>query len=200
MAAPSLLEGRLRDAVEALPTGLRDHVLRAEVEAVRLAAKHGVDCERIRVAALGHDLVRHKSGPELLALAAVHALQPDAVEQAAPVLLHGPVAARILAGPFGLTDAEALAAVDCHTTARAGMSRLEKVLFVADKIEPEKIERNPSWREVADLAEVDIDRALLRWLDLHLEEAVRRGWLLHRRSVEARNELLLTTLARTTTA
>jgi len=194
------LESRLRDAVEALPMGLRDHVLRVEAEAVRLADRHGVDRERARIAVLGHDLLRHKTAPELLALAAVHGLQPDAVEQTAPVLIHGPLAARILQSAYGMTDADVLAAIDCHTTARAGMSTLEKVLFVADKIEPEKVERNPSWREVRELSEIDpstgsghgLDRALLRWLDLHLEEAVRHSWLLHPRSVEARNQLLAT--------
>jgi len=194
------LESRLREAVEALPMGLRDHVLRVEVEAVRLANKHGVDRERARLAALGHDLVRHKTAAELLALAIEHDLETNDVERAAPILIHGPLAARILATAYGLHDAEVLAAVDCHTTARAGMSPLEKVLFIADKVEPEKIERNPSWREVRDLAETDpstgsgqgLDRALLRWLDLHLEEAVRHAWPLHPRSVEARNELLLT--------
>lgn len=191
-------ETRLREAVAALPKALRDHVLRVEAEAVRLADRHGVDRERVRLAALAHDLLRHKSGPELLALAMENGLATDEVEQSAPVLLHGPLAARIAPAAYGLHDPDVLAAIDCHTTARVGMSALEKVLFIADKVEPEKIARNPSWREVRELAEAEpaapagrgLDRALLRWLDLHLEEAVRRAWPLHPRSVAARNELL----------
>lgn len=191
MTAQIDLETRLRDAVEALPKGLRDHVLRVEVEAERLAKLHDVDPLRARIAALGHDLVRDKSGTELLALASRCCLDPDDVERATPVLVHGPVAARILALEYRLDDGELLAGVDCHTTARAGMAALEKVLFIADKVEEEKLQRYPAWREVRDLAQTSLDRALLRFLDLHFEEAVQRRWLVHRRSLEARNELLL---------
>ena len=187
---PELLP-RLREAVEALPPSLREHVLRVEIEAVRLASLHRVDEDRARIAALGHDLVRHKRGPELLELAARYELSPDEVERAAPILVHGPVAARMLDRDYALDDSDIFAAIDCHTTARAGMSALEKVLFIADKIEPGKLEHWPACEEVRDLAKHDLDRALLRFLDLHFEQALGRGWLLHRRSLEARNEVLL---------
>ena len=185
------LESRLREAVTALPTGLRDHVLRVEVEAERLARLHDADATRARLAALGHDLVRHLKGDELLELAGRYELAPDAVERATPILVHGPVAARILGRDYALADGDILAGIDCHTTARADMALLEKVLFVADKVEPEKLERNPAWREVHDLAQSSLDRALLRFLDLHFEQAIERGWLLHPRSLEARNQLSL---------
>ncbi len=190
MPSATPLLSRLREAVEALPGGLRDHVLRVEAEAERLARLHDVDVERSRLAALGHDLGRHKDGAELLRLAANYGLEPDGVEAAAPILVHGPVAARMLERDFGLADGEVVAGVGSHTTARAAMGRVEKVLFVADKIEPEKLERNPEWRQVYDLAQRDLDAAVLRYLDLQLEQAVRRGWLVHPRSLEARNQLL----------
>lgn len=190
MSVAAGLESRLRDAVDALPAGLRDHVLRVEGEADRLAELHDADRARARLAALGHDLVRNKRGDELLALASLYAIDPDEVERATPILVHGPIAARILVRDYGLDDADVLAGIDCHTTARAGMSALEKVLFVADKIEPEKLERNPDWREVRDLAQTNLDRALLRYLDLQLEQAVQRRWLIHPRSLEARNQVI----------
>ena len=88
-----------------------------------------------------------------------------------------------------------LAGIDCHTTARAGMAPLEKVLFVADKVEPGKLQRRPALEQVRDLARIDLNAAMLRYLDLNLQEAVERGWLLHPRSLEARNELLLRRIA-----
>ena len=185
------LDSRLRAAVDALPRGLRDHILRVEEEADRLAGRHGVDRERSRLAALGHDLVRHLPGPELLALAARYGLQPHAVEVEAPILIHGPVAARILALDYHLEDPEIIDAVDCHTTARAGMSPLEQVLFVADKVEPGKLSHWEAMQSVRDVADNDLDAGMLRYLDLMLEEAVRRRWQLHPRVIEARNELLL---------
>jgi predicted HD superfamily hydrolase involved in NAD metabolism len=180
----------LRTAVAALPQGLREHIERVEDEAVRLAAVHGVNEERARLAALGHDLVRHKKGKELLDLAAAYSLQPDAVERAAPVLVHGPVAAAMLARDHGVEDSELLAGIDCHTTARAGMTKLEQVLFVADKVEPHKLAKEAGLAEVKRLAEDDLDAAVLRYLDLNLQEAIRRGWQVHVRSLEARNQLI----------
>jgi predicted HD superfamily hydrolase involved in NAD metabolism len=184
------IEAPLRQMVAALPEGLRDHILRVESEAVRLAAIHGLDGERLRLAALGHDLVRHKQGAELLALAREYDLQPDAVETAAPVLVHGPVAARILSRDLCLADEDVLAAVAWHTTGRAGMSPLEIALFVADKIEPGKVAKDPSLLEVRELGDSDLSAAVLRYLDLYIEEALRRRLLLHHRTLEARNQLL----------
>lgn len=178
--------------MDALPQSLREHVLRVEVEAQKLARRYDIEPERARLAALGHDLVRHKPEPELLELARAYDLRPDPVETAAPVLMHGPVAAKMLARDYGYADAEALIGIDCHTTGRAGMTMLEKVLFIADKIEPGKLDRSPAWREVADLAATsDIDVALLRFLDLRIDEAVAERLPIHQRMLEARNELLL---------
>jgi predicted HD superfamily hydrolase involved in NAD metabolism len=190
MPSLDILEAQLRTAIDDLPDGLRAHILRVEAEALALAGIHGVDEQRAVVAALGHDLVRHLKGPALLAMASTYGLQPDAIETASPILVHGPVAARILARDYGFDDAEVLAGIDCHTTARAGMTALEQVLFVADKVEPHKLAREPALAEVKSLAEGDLRAAVLRYLDHNLEEAVRRGWQVHPRSLEARNEIL----------
>jgi predicted HD superfamily hydrolase involved in NAD metabolism len=184
------LEARLRHAVEALPDGLRDHVLRVESEATALAQRHHLDTQRAALSALGHDLVRHIKGEALLTLARGYGITPDSVEEASPVLVHGPVAARILARDYGFADAEVLAGIDCHTTARAGMTALEQVLFVADKVEPWKLAREPVLAEVKQLADESLDAAVLRYLDYNLEQSIRRGWQVHHRSFEARNQLL----------
>ena len=190
MTSLDALEARLRSAIADLPAGLRDHILRVEVEVRPLTERHGVDQQRAVVAALGHDLVRHLEDHDLLAMAERYGLTPDAVETASPILVHGPVAARMLSRDYGLDDAEVLAGIDCHTTARPGMSPLEQVLFVADKVEPHKLARQPALGEVKELAQADLRAAVLRYLDHNLEQAVRRAWLVHPRSVEARNELL----------
>ncbi len=173
-----------------MPNGLRDHVRRVEDEALRLAVAHGVDPDRARIAALGHDLARAASPSDLLALAALYGIEPDDVERAAPILLHGPVGAVILARHYHVDDAEVLDAARWHTTARPGMSVLEKVLFLADKVEEDKVRRRPAWAEVRDLTASELDAALLRFLDLQIEYALEKRWQIHPRTVLARNELL----------
>jgi predicted HD superfamily hydrolase involved in NAD metabolism len=190
MASQTSLES-LKAHVEVLPRGLRRHIEGVVAEARRLARLHGVDEERAELVAWAHDVARANRPGELLRLARELGLSPSEVEEAAPVLLHGPVAARLLASRFGIEDKEVLAVARWHTTARAGMSALEKVLFLADKVEPGKSAGRADLEEVRLLAETDLDGAVLRYLDLQLLEAVRRGFALHADTVAARNELIL---------
>jgi predicted HD superfamily hydrolase involved in NAD metabolism len=181
----------LREQIEGLPGGLRRHIEAVAAEARRLARLHGVDEERAALAAWSHDIVRATDPAELLRLARELGLNPNEVEKAAPILLHGPVAARLLASRYGVEDEEVLAVARWHSTGRAGMSALEKVLFLADKVEPGKAAGRPELEEIRRLAETDLDGAVLRYLDLQLLEAVRQGWPLHPDAVAARNELIL---------
>src|SRR5262245_52120565 len=115
---------RLREAVKRLPAGLRDHGFRVEEESATLATRHKVDVKLARVAALGHDLARAVPDTELLALAREHGLVPDDVESAEPILIHGPIATKILAEEYGIGEGAILAGVAAHTTARTGMAPL----------------------------------------------------------------------------
>lgn len=190
MPSGPALETRLRDAVAQLPDWLQAHIQRVEAGAAHLARLHGLDEQRARLAALAHDLARHRKPQELLSLAQQYSIEPDEVELAAPILVHGPVAARMLALDFACDDAEIMAGVDCHTTARAGMSALEKALFVADKVEPQKLRRDGALQAVLAASEHDLDTAVLLYLDYLIERTLRDGLLLHPRTLEARNDLL----------
>lgn len=180
----------LERAVAQLPGGLREHVLRVVTEARRLAHVHHLDEERAAIAALGHDLLRAHAPEELLRAAADAGLTPSAIERSQPVLLHGPLGARLMAERYGVDDAQALAAARHHTTARAGMDPLERLIYVADKIEPGKAREDPDLLEARRLADHDLDGALRLLLDYQIEKALQRGWPLHPDTVAARNELL----------
>ena len=180
----------LEGAVDDLPRGLRDHVRRVVTEARRLASRYGIDEERALVAALGHDLARAQPPSELLREAEAAGLELSAVERGSPILLHGALGARVMAEHFGVEDAEVLAAARYHTTGRAGMSALERLIFVADKIEPEKVRREPALAEARRLADDSLEAAMRRLLDLHVGRALAEGWPLHPDTVAARNELL----------
>ena len=180
----------LEGAVAELPPGLRDHILRVVAEAQRLAGRHGVDEERAVVAALGHDLARADSPSELLQQAEAAGLELSAIEQEEPMLIHGALSARIMAGRFGVEDDEVLAAAHYHTTGRAGMSVLERVIYVADKVEPEKARGMPKLAEARRLADESLEVAMRELLYLHVKRALERGWPLHPNTIAARNELI----------
>jgi predicted HD superfamily hydrolase involved in NAD metabolism len=181
----------VREAVARLPRGLAEHIERVAAEADRLAARFKeVDREQVELAAWGHDIARALSAQELLPRARGFGLAVSPVEEQAPILLHGPVGAEILRREYGIDDPQVLAAARFHSTGRAGMSLLEKLIFVADKIEPSKIRAKPALARVRQLADRDLDAAILEYLNQMLETAREESWPLHPQAVAARNELL----------
>jgi len=182
----------LKAAIGRLPRGLAEHVERVVAEADRLAAGlKELDREQVELAAWGHDIARALSRRELLARARGFGLEVSPVEEEAPILLHGPVGAEILRQEHGIDDPEVLAAARFHSTGRAGMSLLEKVIFVADKIEPGKVRAKPALARVRELADQDLDAAILEYLDQMLMVASEENWPLHPQAIAARNERLL---------
>jgi nicotinate-nucleotide adenylyltransferase len=183
-------EELLRATLLKLPGGLAEHVIRVVAEARRLAEIHDVDRDAVTLAALGHDLLRAHSDERLLAMAEEQGYALDPADHLAPILLHGPLAVQILQERYNVMDGDVLGAVAFHTTANQDMTPLQQVVFIADKIEPQKSTDSLEVRVVAELAERDLDAAMLAYLNLHLDKAVGAGWPLHSHTVAARNWLL----------
>jgi predicted HD superfamily hydrolase involved in NAD metabolism len=184
--------GALKAVIGRLPRGLAEHIERVVAEADRLATGFKeLDREQVELAAWGHDIARALSPRELLARARRFGLEISPIEEEAPILLHGPVGAEILRREHGIDDPEVLAAARFHSTGRAGMSLLEKVIFVADKIELGKVRAKPALARVRDLADRDLDAAILEYLEQMLVVAREEGWPVHSQAVAARSELLL---------
>ena len=144
--------------VDRLPRGLRDHVLCVVDIARSLARRHGLDEERAALGALAHDVARAMPGKELLRQAARLGLPVGEVDQQAPVLLHGPVGAELLRAEDGLDDCSIYNAVRWHTTAHPLMDDLGKVVFLADKLDPQKITSYPYLDVIRSLAFEDMGR------------------------------------------
>jgi predicted HD superfamily hydrolase involved in NAD metabolism len=183
-------EELLRATLLKVPAGLAEHVIRVVDEAARLSAIYDIDRDAVRIAALGHDILRAHSAERLLAIAVEQGYLIDEVDGMEPILLHGPLAVPILQEQYGVIDADVLGAVAYHTTAHAGMTPLQKLLFIADKIEPEKRARAEEIDRVAVLAVRDLDGAMLAYIEYHIEYALKTGWPLHPNTIAARNELI----------
>jgi predicted HD superfamily hydrolase involved in NAD metabolism len=183
---PDAIGARLRE----LPTGLRDHVERSRVVAQELAIRHGVDAVQVDTGVAAHDLARALSEPILLREAERLCLEVSFVERKQPLLLHGPVAAAWLSSEGGYDIGPILEAVEFHTTGRPSMADLSKVVFLADKLDPWKVERAPFLNRVAELARDDLDTAIVHYLDRTIERLVKDGQMVHPTAVEFRNHLL----------
>jgi len=181
---------------EGLPAGLLAHIDRVVALTGQIASLHGLDVPLARLMAQGHDLLRALPDAELLARAHARGLTVDPVERAVPVILHGPLGALELRERFGVVDARVFEAIWWHTTGHPDYGPEAWAMFVADKVEPEKVERWPALQGVLDAAlgtdgmAPSLHRAALRYLDLRLEEAVREGQQVHPAATLTRNHLL----------
>ena len=128
--------------------------------AAELAGKYGADPEKAEAAALYHDMYRGTPVDELDRLIDETGL-PERYKGSAN-LAHGKLAAVMMKEKFGVTDEDMINAVSFHTTGRAGMSQLEKVVFLADATEPNR--DYPGVDRLRKLADEDLDKACLECL------------------------------------
>ena len=188
---PSEVEKLIAKRVSLLPEGLRRHVYTVQHLALELAGRHQVEEEQVRLGALAHDIARAMKGADLLHKARELGIAVHPVEAKVPLLLHGPVGAELLRRVDGVEDHDIYEAVYWHSTAQRGMGPTAKIVFLADKLDPQKAGRYPFLAELKDLAMESLDRAILEFLGRELVSLLQRGELVHPVSVEARNELLL---------
>ena len=150
------------------------HTLGVRQTAVELADRHGARMQAAGVAAMLHDIAKPLPLGDMQALAARYGLRLPEDIFSDGNLLHGPLAAAIAERELGVTDAEALSAIACHTTGRIGMTVLDKVLFIADAIEPGRSDY-PGLAEMRALAQTDLDAAVLLSMRRTKEYVLSRG-------------------------
>jgi predicted HD superfamily hydrolase involved in NAD metabolism len=180
----------LQRRLTALPDGLQAHIHRVKDIAEDLARCHGVDPRQAALGALAHDVARAMPDGELLRRAADLNLPIGLVERQVPVLLHGPVGAELLRREDGLECPSIYQAVYWHTTGHASLDPVGQVVFLADKLDPQKIGRYPYLPLLRQLAIEDLDRAMLEFLSRELVSLASQGQMVHPAVVEARNGLL----------
>lgn len=158
------------------------HIRGTEEEAVRLARRWGADEVHARRAGILHDCTKYLSGEEHIAICERYGVPLDELERVAPKLLHSKTGACIARHVFGEPD-EVYGAIFWHTTARADMTTLEKILYVADYMEPNRdfdgVER------LRELAYQDLDRALLLGVETTVQEMKDRRLPVHANTLRA---------------
>lgn len=113
------------------------HVLGTEETAVHLAEEYGANVEDARRAALLHDCTKRLSLQEHLALAELYGIEADEVERSTENLMHARTGAAVARDLFAVND-EVYKAIRWHTTGHADMTTLERVIYIADIIEPSR--------------------------------------------------------------
>lgn len=163
-----------------------EHTLGCERAARLLAQRFGGDAEKAAFAAILHDITKHLSKEEQLNLCDKYGIIPCNVEKSEPKMLHGKTAAAIALDEYGAPQ-DVCAAIACHTTGKAGMTLLDKILYLADYIEDTR--DFPGVDKARELAKNDIDAALLYCYDQTLCDLIGRGKLIHSDTIGAYNDM-----------
>ena len=157
------------------------HIRGCEEEAARLAARWGADGERMRKAAILHDCTKYFSVQEHLDICGKYGVELCQLERDTDKLLHaksGAALAKYVFGLDGIYDA-----ILYHTTARANMTLEEKLLYLADYMEP--CRAFPEVEELRRLAYTDLDGAVGMGTSLSIQETLQRDKELHHDTREA---------------
>lgn len=163
------------------------HVLGTEQEAVRLVRRYGGDETQARIAALLHDCTKKLDMAQQLALCEKYGIMLDELEQKALKLLHSKTGAAIARDVFGVEDA-VYDAILYHTTGKPDMTRLEKIIYLADYIEPTR--DFPGVDALRKTVYEDLDKGLLMGLTMTIQEMEEMGNPVHHLTRDARDYLL----------
>ena len=159
------------------------HTLSVAETSVRLAARFGENPCQAHLAGMLHDCAKGLDAPSLLQLIRSGGIPTDDMELSMPALLHAPAGASLAKSQYHVTDASVLSAIRWHTTGRKNMTKLEKIIYLADVIEPERADF-PGLSEIRELALTDLDRAVSAAAARSAAYVSERGKKLHPRTIE----------------
>ncbi|OCA92487.1 bis(5'-nucleosyl)-tetraphosphatase (symmetrical) YqeK [Pseudobacillus wudalianchiensis] len=137
------------------------HTLGVVDTSILLAERYGADTKKAELAAIFHDYAKFRPKEEMAAIIKQQNMDPRLLAFHSE-LWHAPVGAYLVQKEAGIEDEEVLNAIRYHTSGRIGMTLLEKVVYVADYIEPGR--HFPGVEEVRELAKKDLDAALIQAL------------------------------------
>ena len=140
-----------------------EHTLGVMYTAASMAMCHGADVEQALLAGLLHDCAKCIPGENKIKMCEKYHLNVSEVERENPSLLHAKLGAYLAAKKYHVRDRDILNAIASHTTGRPDMSTLEKIIYIADYMEPGRDEL-PNMAEVRRLAFHDLDGCLYRIL------------------------------------
>jgi len=156
---------KIRQQLKAMLSPSRyEHTLSTQKEAIKLANQNGVNENKA-------------------------SLRIDEITMLNPSLLHAMAGKVIARYKFGVTDEDILGAIEFHTTGKPNMTKLQKIIFLADVIEETR--HYDGVEEIREIAYKDMDKAIVKSLDRIISFILNENKLLHPNTIQARNYLII---------
>ena len=161
-----------------------EHSLSVSFTCMNLAMRYGYDLDKAELAGLMHDCGKRYSDDIILKKCIKHGIEVTEAELNALPVLHAKYGAWLAEHKYQITDREILDAIGCHTTGKPDMTVLDKILYIADYIEPRrfKAENLPLIRR---LAYENLDETMYALLSGTLEYLDKKGGSIDPMTVEA---------------
>ncbi|PWW26505.1 putative HD superfamily hydrolase involved in NAD metabolism [Cytobacillus oceanisediminis] len=166
------------------------HTIGVMETAIKLAEKYGADGKKAELAAIFHDYAKFRPKDEMKEIIISNGMPVELLDYNSE-LWHAPVGAYLAEKEAGITDCEVLDAIRYHTSGRTGMTLLEKVIYLADYIEPGR--HFPGVEEVRELAESSLDKALIKSVQNTIMFLVKKGQPVFPATFHTYNDLLMKT-------
>lgn len=159
------------------------HSLGVMDSAVHLAKLFGESEEKARIAGLLHDCAKDIDKALMPAMCEELGVELDTVKREQRSLIHADLGAKLVQTEFGVSDADVISAIRYHTLGRPNMTALEKILYIADFIEPNRKDF-PGLSEIRELAELDLDLAMLTAVNASIRYVRSQNKVLHEQSLQ----------------
>ena len=185
--AKDLVKGRLSEK-------RYQHTLNVKKMAVKLARRYGVQEEKAALAALLHDAAKEIPNEEMTPLMAQYPQYAEGGESRPVPVWHGVCAAILARTEWGVTDEAVLSAIACHTAGKPGMTKLDKVVYLADMTSKER--DWPGVNKLRKLEMKDLDAAMLAALKQTNDFVLSQGKPLDPMSKAAYDDILAQVEAR----
>lgn len=156
--------------------------------AEKLAIRYGEKPEIAKRVGLLHDIAKEMTNEDVYTYCKQNNIVIDEIENAQPSLLHAKIGASIAKEKFGFSE-QMCQAIKNHTTGDLQMSLLDKILYVADKVEENR--NYPEVEKLRTMAEQNIEESVFYILGMGIHLSIKKGTLIHPKSVELRNQMLL---------
>lgn len=167
-----------------------EHSLGVCAEAERMAELFGADKNKARIAGLLHDCAKGLSAEQESDMCLKYGYEPDRMTLMCHPVLHAPLGAIAARAEYGVSDEEILDAIRYHTVARARMTLLDKIIYVADMTEPGRCFEGVTL--LRRLAREDIDDAFFEALKQSLTHNIKKENIIHPNTLDAWNDQLIT--------
>lgn len=141
-----------------------EHTLGVMYTCASLAMCYGYDLDKAMLAGLMHDCAKCMPNAKKLKMAEKHNLEITDLERKNPFMLHAKLGAFLAKKKYDIEDPEILDAIRWHTTGRPEMTLLDKIVYIADYIEPKR-DKAPNLSEIRQMAFQDLDRTLIKILE-----------------------------------